>query len=84
MAKVLEKSNVVALSKMKDGDVAEVVKWRNNSVPQGTVVQRYGKAIVLIGVQEDRCYHTIFDEVKSVSSGEYLVTILPKGTKIIL
>jgi len=84
MAKVLEKSNVVSLSEMKDGDVAEVVKWRNNSVPQGTVVQRYGKAIVLIGVQEDRCYPVMFDEVKIVSSGEYLVTILPKGTKIIL
>ena len=84
MAKVLEKGNVVALSEMKDGDVAEVVKWRNNSVPQGTVVQRYGKAIVLIGVQEDRCYPTIFEAVVSVSSGEYLVSILPKGTKIIL
>lgn len=84
MAKVLEKSNIVALSEMKDGDVAVVIKWRNDSVPQGAVVQRYGKAIVLIGVQEDRCYPTIFDAVKSVSSGKYLVTILPKGTNIIL
>ena len=84
MAKVLEKSNVVALSKMKDGDVAEVIKWRDDGVPQGTVVQRYGKAIVLIGVQEDLCYPNIFDVEKGVSSGEYLVSILPKGTKIIL
>lgn len=84
MAKVLEKGNAVALGEMKDGDVAEVVKWKNDNVPQGTVVQRYGKAIVLIGVQENRCYPTIFDAVVSISSGEYLVSILPKGTKIIL
>ena len=84
MARVLEKSNVVALSEMKDGDVAEVIKWIDDGVPQGTVVQRYGKAIVLIGVQENRCYPVMFDAVRSVSSGEYLVTILPKGTKIIL
>ena len=84
MAKVLEKSNVVALSEMKDGDVAEVIKWRNNYALKGTLVQRYGKAIILLGEPEYKCYPTIFDAVKSVSSGEYLVTILPKGTKIIL
>lgn len=84
MAKVLEKSNVVALSEMKDGDVAEVVKWRNNYVLKGALVQRYGKAIILIGEPECQCYPTIFDAVRSVSSGEYLVSIIPKGTKIIL
>lgn len=84
MAKVLEKGNAVALVEMKDGDVAEVVKWRNDSVPQGTVVQRYGKAIILLGEPECHCYPVIFDAEKSVSSGEYIVSILPKGTKIIL
>ena len=52
MAKVLEKGNVVELSEMKDGDVAEIIKWVNDGVPQGAVVQRYGKAIILLGEPE--------------------------------
>lgn len=89
MAKVIKRaSDVISLSKMRDGDVAEVVKWYDSLVPVGTVIQRYGEAVVLIGEAKGKCYPLIFDLECDYLEYKYLryieVRILPKGTVITL
>lgn len=88
MAKVTKRVDTVSLFNMKDGDIAEVVKWYDSLVPVGTVIQRYGEAVVLIGEAKGKCYPLIFDLECDYLEYKYLryieVRILPKGTVITL
>lgn len=50
MAKVINKTITTHLTNMKDGDVAEIVNWFcDEEMEPGTIVQRYGDALIIIG-----------------------------------
>lgn len=68
---------------MKDGDVAEILKWHDPDVSIGSVIQRYGNSVVLIGEGHGKGYPNIFEcDSKVLSKIE--VKILPKGSTIVL
>lgn len=70
---------IVCLSKMEDGDVAEIIAWTDRR-EIGKVIQRYGNNIIIIGEPYGSSYPTIlgYDNVDE----ECLVKILSKGTTI--
>lgn len=83
MAKVKSRTNEVYLGSMKDGDVAEVISWFNDEIEMGTVVQRYGNALIIIGKYSGESYPTIFNGGdEELNNAE--VRILNSGSEIIL
>lgn len=57
MAKVINKTITTHLTNMKDGDVAEIVNWFcDEEMEPGTIVQRYGDALIIIGGRSGLCY----------------------------
>lgn len=84
MAKVINsKIRVACLTDMKDGDVAEVINWLGDGMDPGTVVQRYGDALIVIGARRGECYPTIFTAASSELCN-CKVMILPPGSAIML
>lgn len=83
MAKVTKRVDTVSLFDMKDGEVAEIIKWHDPHVSVGTIIQKYGDAAILIGEVKGRCYPNIF-ESEDESLEDIKVRILPKGTVITL
>lgn len=61
MAKVINKTITTHLTNMKDGDVAEIVNWFcDEEMEPGTIVQRYGDALIIIGGRSGLCYPKLF------------------------
>ena len=86
MAKVASsKIQVTDLKNMRDGDVAEVITWLSDgsSLDSGTVVQRYGNALIVIGKCRGESYPNIFT-VEDSWLCQCKVIILPPGSTIIL
>lgn len=86
MAKVTNsKIQVTDLKNMRDGDVAEVITWFSDgsSLDSGTVVQRYGNALIVIGKCRGESYPNIFTAEDSCLC-QCKVIILPPGSTIIL
>lgn len=82
MAKVFErKSEVVSVTNMQDGDVAEIVEWHHAGCI-GAIIQRYDDAIILIGKPSSEAYVSILDWDEAVT--ECRVKILSPGTLIVL
>lgn len=80
MAKVINsKIRVACLTDMKDGDVAEVINWLGDGMDPGTVVQRYGDALIV--ARRGECYPTIFTASELCNCK---VMILPPGSTIML
>lgn len=80
MAKVVEKSDIVPLHYMQDGDVAEVISGIRN-LPAETVIQRYDDKIILIGEPWGKSFSSLID-ASTKGHCEVKVKILPKGTLI--
>lgn len=81
MAKVI---NITThLTNMKDGDVAEIVNWFCDEEP-GTIVQRYGDALIIIGGRSGLCYPKLFTVEDTRRLLTCKVTILPPGSTIML
>lgn len=80
MAKVVEKSDIVPVHCMQDGDVAEVISDIRD-LPAGTVIQRYDEKIILIGEPWGKGFSGLI-ESSMKGSCCVKVKILPKGTLI--
>lgn len=81
MAKVVSNSNSIPIHYMKDGDVAEIVQSSISALEIGTVVQRFGDQIILIGKHSEVSYpRLVYASAKNKT--KICVKILPKGTLI--
>lgn len=84
MAKVINKTITTRLTNMKDGDVAEIVNWfRDEEMEPGTIVQRYGDALIIIGERSGLCYPKLFT-AEDTCLLTCRVTVLPPGSTIML
>lgn len=70
----------VCLSKMEDGDIAEIVKWGINHIQIGKIVQRYKNNLIVIGSHSGAGWSDIFKP--GVCLDDCIVRILPPGTQI--
>ena len=76
---VIEYGNdVVSISEMKCGDIAEIVDWNGYEDNRGVLIQRYKDCLIAIGCSARHGYSTAFE----TSAEKLLVRILPKGTTI--
>lgn len=81
MAKVVSNSDLIPIHYMQDGDVAEIVQSSISALEIGTVVQRFGNHIILIGELSDTSYPRLV-YASAENDSKVCVKILPKGTLI--
>ena len=72
------KSGEVSLDVMRDGDIAEVVRWRDNPHMEHTAVMRYGDKLIPIGCQRGLSYASIF----TGRNPEIKIRILHSGSNL--
>ena len=86
MAKVVQKSDIGLINSMKDGDVAELFTGININddmvLERGTVVQRYGSNIIVIGKAFKEVPDLIGESIYNSTWSKVIVRLLPKGTLI--
>lgn len=62
MAKVVSKTpQVVSLGDMKDGDIAEIVKWHSDRNKPGDLIMRHRNMIIVIGKPSNASYASILE-----------------------
>lgn len=62
MAKVISKApQIVPLGDMKDGDIAEVVKWHREDLEPGDLIARYKDMIIVLGQPSGESYISILE-----------------------
>jgi hypothetical protein len=81
MQVVESKDSYVNISDMKDGDIAEIISWNNNTNNTGKVIQRiiYGHIdwVIFLGEAHGKSYANI---KMWHDTHKYKVKILPAGT----
>ena len=62
MAKVISKTpQVVSLSSMKDGDIAEIVKWHSDYRKPGDLIMRHKDMIIVLGEPCGESYISVLE-----------------------
>lgn len=86
MAKVVQKSDIGPINSMKDGDVAELLTGININndmvLERGTVIQRYGSNIIVIGKAFKEVPDLIGESIYDSAWSKVIIRLLPKGTLI--
>lgn len=83
MSKIINKNNLVTvpLSKMEEGDIAVVIKWHNNKLKKGDLVQKLSKfTVIALGKLVNYGCSSSCDFLNYDS----LVAILSKGDQIVI
>lgn len=80
MSKCITKiENYNKLYEMKDGDIAIIMKWHDEHLSKGDLIQRYNNSIIVIGKPYNNSYPDMFDR-KYLNAIEVL--ILRPGAEI--
>ena len=70
--------NVISMSNMRDGDIAVIVSWSDNS-HKGEIVQRYKNNLIRLGRPAGQGWGDVFERPFTQNP---LVAILPVGTQL--
>lgn len=80
MAEVINFGTVLPLSRLKDGQVAEVVESEYVSLREGDIIQRNGSHLIILG--NSYYFDNLSENDKLLIS--IRIRILPEGTTIML
>lgn len=72
-------NDVISITSLQDGQVAEVVKWSGNTSKIGTIIQRFDTTIIIIGKGSGYSYP---DLLSTDNPKDYLVRVLNEGDLI--
>lgn len=72
-------NGVIDITSLQDGQVAEVVKWSEDTSKIGTIIQRFDTTIIIIGKGSDYSYPNL---LSTDNPEDYLVRVLNEGNLI--
>ena len=77
---VVNFSNGTRIQNMNDGDLAEVLEWHPYDRNVGTILQRYGNYLIVVGKSSCEGFGEFFNNSTIMKNCKAIVRILEKGT----